>query len=258
MFTVDLHSHILPGLDDGARDPEESLALIRSEAAQGVQSIVLTPHFDPLTDEIGDFVQRRNTALAMLDHTLAASELSGKIGFRTAAEVRFSPMLTELPGLDQLCISGTKVLLVEFSFHRCPEFVREVFSKLQMNGFILLIAHAERYVWLRKEPELLYDLVCNGAYAQFNADSVTGDRDALTFIRKMLKNGLLHGIGSDTHNMELRPPALEKAAKLLSKNPGEETVYYLDNVGKTLLSGNVPFTYTPDKPRKSFLDHFRN
>lgn len=257
MFTVDLHSHILPGLDDGAQDPNESMALLRSEAAQGVQSIVLTPHFDPQSNEIADFVQKRDTAFAVLDHTLCASEPAGRFDLRTAAEIRYSPMMTELAGLEKLCISGTKVLLVEFSFHHYPEFAREVFSKLQMNGYILLIAHVERYVWLRKEPDLLYDLVCNGAYAQFNSDSVTGDREALAFIRKMLKCGLLHVIGSDTHNMDMRPPMLEKAAKILSNDPGEDTVYYLDNAGKTLLSGNIPFTYTPDKPRKSFWDIFR-
>lgn len=256
MFTVDLHSHILPGLDDGAQNPEESVALLRSEAEQGVQSIVLTPHFDPQSDEIADFIRRRDNAYAVLNRTIAGSELAGRFDLRTAAEIRYSPILIEMPDLEKLCIAGTKVLLVEFSFHRYPEFVRQVFSRLQMNGFILLIAHVERYSWLRKEPDLLYDLICDGAYAQFNADSVTEDKAALSFIRKMLKCGLLHGIGSDAHNLDKRPPMLEKAAKILADDPGHETVTYLNHTGITLLEGKIPFTYTADRPKKSFWDHF--
>lgn len=257
MFTVDLHSHILPGLDDGARDTDESLVLLRCEADQGIKSIVLSPHFDPLAEDTADFVRRRDASYASLKQTLAAGELAGAFDLRPAAEIRYCPMLPELPELGSLCISGTNVLLVEFSFAHGPEFAREVFSELQSKGYIILIAHIERYDWLRRAPDLLYDLVRGGAYAQVNADSITGDKGSLAFIRKMLKYGLVHGIGSDTHNMDKRPPMLEKAAEILAADPGEETVSCLENAGKALLGGNIPSAFIPERPRISFWDLFR-
>ena len=126
-----------------------------------------------------------------------------------------------------------------------------------MRGFIPLLAHVERFPWLRKEPEILYDLVCSGAYAQFNTDLMTQNRDVLAFVRKMLRYGLLHGVGSDTHNLDERPPRFDEAERLLKADPGPDEIDYLDEIGQALISGTFIDSRNPVKPKKNFWDIFR-
>ena len=257
MITVDLHSHILPGIDDGALNVDVSLAMLREEVRQGIAQIVLTPHFDPQNDSIEGFLKKREYAWESLQTGLQGTDLDEKIDFRKAAEIRYSPALADMAGLDALRISGTKVLLIEFTPQHHPEFVEEVIYRLQMRGFLLLLAHVERFPWLRKDPDLLYRLVCSGIYAQFNADSVLKGGEKLTFIQNMLKCGLIHGIGSDAHNIDLRPPCIQKAEAVLSKKAGSETVGYLNQFSVDLLAGRLPDTIPPEKPKKGFFDFLR-
>lgn len=257
MFTVDLHSHILPWMDDGADDADVSLELLRKEAADGVRQIVLSSHFNPIDENVSEFRIRRNSSFRQLQKAIAGSELNGLFDLRPAAEIRYNPSLLEIEDLGTLCIDGTKVLLIEFSTQHYPEFVQDVFYRLQTKGYIPLMAHVERFPWLREKPEILYDLVCNGAYAQVNADSIVKSRETLSFIRKMMKFGLIHCIGTDTHNMEKRPPHMKEAEKILNSNPGPDFITYMDNIGKTLLAGKIPNAYMPSKPQNSFWDIFR-
>ncbi len=257
MFTVDIHSHILPGIDDGAADPDVSMDLLREESAQGLKHIVLTPHFHPRDEEIGELLRRRSIAYEQLKQKIAGSELEDQFDIRLAAEIRYSPRMTEMRDLEKLRISGTNVLLIEFSFTHYPEFVRDVFYRLQLQGFTILIAHIERYSWLRQDTELLYDLVCSGAYAQVNAESIVGDRDYSSYIRKMFNCGLVHVVGSDTHDMEKRPPRMKAAAGALTTDPGPDSVSYMNRIAEGLLAGQAPYTEQPSMPKKSFWDRFR-
>ena len=257
MFTVDLHSHILPGIDDGAPDAEVSLALLREEVNQGINQVVLTPHFSPHNETVEEFVQRRGYAWGILQHELQRTDLCSKIGIRRGAEIRYSSSLADMAGLDALCFSGTRVLLIEFSPQHHPEFIEEVIYRLQMRGFVVLLAHVERFPWLRKDLDFLYRLVCSGVYAQFNADSVLNGGEKFSFIQNMLKCGLVHGIGSDTHNIDVRPPYIREAGTVLSKKAGAETVSRLNQFSLDLLAGKLPDTDTPEKPKKGFFDFLR-
>ena len=176
ILTTDLHSHILPGIDDGSPDVETSLELLRKEKEQGISHIVFTPHFDPQNDTIEEFLDRRDAAFIKLQQSLTNTDLSS-LDLRTAAEIRYSTGLAELPELGKLCISGTNVLLIEFSFRHHPPFASDVFYRLQTQGYIPLMAHVERFSWLRNDPDFLYDMVCGGAYAQVNTDSIISDRE---------------------------------------------------------------------------------
>ena len=257
MFTVDLHSHILPWMDDGADDLEVSLSLLHKEASDGVRQIVLSSHFNPLNENVTDFRIRRNSSFRQLKKAIDSSDLAGIFDLRPAAEIRYNPSLLEIDELGTLCIDGTKVLLIEFSTQHYPEFVQDVFYRLQTKGFIPLMAHVERFPWLRENPEFLYNLVCGGAYAQVNADSIVKSKESLSFIRRMMDCGLIHCIGTDTHNMSKRPPHMKEAEKVLASNPGEDAVAYMDEIGRTLLAGRIPNALIPSKPKKSIWDIFR-
>lgn len=257
ILTTDLHSHILPGIDDGSPDVETSLELLRREKDQGIRHIVFTPHFDPQNDTIDEFLNRRNAAYVKLQQSIQGTELEQVLDLRMAAEIRYSAGLAEMQGLEYLCITGTKVLLIEFSTRHHPPFASDVFYRLQTLGFIPLMAHIERFPWLRKDPDFLYDMVCGGAYAQVNADSIISDREGYSFIKKMLKFGLVHCIGSDTHNTSTRPPRINEAESKLTSNLGKDTVVYLNENAESLIAGRIPDSIMPSKPKNSFLDFLR-
>ncbi len=254
MITVDLHSHILPGMDDGAKDTSISLELLKMEAEQGIEHIVLTPHFHLRNENITDFAERRRGSFEKLKSSISGTELDGLFDFRLGAEVRYDPSLTEERDLDSLCISGTNVLLIEFSASHHPEFAEEVFYRLQLRGYIILMAHVERFPWLWKHQEFLYEMVSNGAFAQFNADEILENRQVCSFVRKMLRSNLLHGIASDAHNTELRPPRIREAVDILTKDPGISYIEALDDFAINLLRGGIPDVEPPLKPRKSIWD----
>ena len=115
MIKVDLHSHILPGMDDGAKETNISLDLLKMEAEQGIEHIVLTPHFHLRNESIADFSERRKKSFEKLLTSISGTALDGVFDFRLGAEVRYDPSLTEEKDLESLCISGTNVLLIEFS-----------------------------------------------------------------------------------------------------------------------------------------------
>ena len=257
MFTVDLHSHILPEMDDGASNVNISLSLLREEMKQGINQVVFTPHYYPLNESVEEFVGRREIAWNILQDAISGTDLQNNIEFYKGAEIRFSPALVEFDDLKSLCISGTNVLLIEFTPNHFPEFAEEILYRLQVRGFQILLAHVERFPWLRKDPEFLYRLVCSGVYAQFNADSVISDSEKSSFIHHMLKYGLLHGIGSDTHNLDIRPPYINEAGNYLSKKEGTDVVDYLNQFSIDLLAGKHPVMLPPTMPKKSFWDFFR-
>ena len=257
MLTVDLHSHILPDMDDGASDVGMSMSLLREEFKQGIEQIVFTPHYYLHHESVDEFLSRRDYAWNILKEELSGSELNNKFDFHFGAEIRYSTSLPNQAELDSLCISGTKVLLLEFSPDHFPENAEEVIYRLQLHGFVILLAHVERFPWLRHDPDFLYRLVISGVYAQFNADSVIRDSGKNSFIHNMLKCGLVHGIGSDTHNPESRPPHIKDADTYLAKKESPEIMDYLNHFGKDLLSGRRPETISPTKPKKNFWHFFR-
>ena len=257
MITVDLHTHILPWMDDGAADSEVSMTLLHKETSDGIRQIALTSHFNPIDEKVNDFRIRRAVSFRQLNKVIENSDLKDLFDLRPAAEIRYNASLLEMEDLDELCIAGTKVLLIEFSTQHYPEFVQDIFYRLQTKGYTILMAHVERFPWLREKPEILYDLVCGGAYAQVNAESVCKSKQTYSFIRKMMDCGLIHCLGTDTHNMEKRPPYMKEAEHVIAKNQGEDTVAYINEIGQSLFSGKMPNTYIPSKPKKGFWDFLK-
>lgn len=213
----DIHTHILHEIDDGAKTLEESLALLRMEADQGIETVVLTPHFEPRNESVSEFLQRRNS----LAEELRAAAAHIPVRILLGAEVRFS---SELPNLaDALCIEGTKALLIELPFYNYPLMAVEIFHRLQKMEILPIIAHPERYAFSGAE-ELLCRLANGGALLQYNIDSIF--RKPFLFkertrLLKLIDLDLVGFLGSDTHSLDKRPPNWQKALPLFEKKfPG--------------------------------------
>ena len=192
---VDLHCHILPGIDDGAKNLDVSMSLIQKEMEDGVVGIVFTPHFHYERITLDAFVQQRKMALASLD-------------------------------LSKLAFAGSRYILIEFPTSIHPGGIEDTLFAVQNRGYTPILAHVERYPYVTEDPTLLYRWVSSGALAQINASGLVRSGHTAKWLHKLLDWNLVHLMCSDCHSVTTRPPNLKdgmaqissSTAKLLQKN----------------------------------------
>lgn len=229
---VDFHSHILPGMDDGSESPEMSCAMLSDSFRQGVRTMVATPHFYPEQESPETFAKRRIAAVKRLvgggyDATIHPSVCLG-------AEVAYFPGIAHSEALDDMCIVGTRTVLIEMPFNGWTQtMLDEIASIRSTRGLYPVLVHVDRYEESRKRA-LLESLAERGVLLQINAEMFTrllSRRRALHW----LKEGIVQLIGSDCHNMTSRPPFMHTALDALQ---GEENLQIkLAEVSRALLSG---------------------
>ena len=228
---IDWHSHILPAMDDGARTPAESRALLEQLALQGVDTAAATPHFYANRESPAQFLARRRRALDALQQEMGADGPRILPG----AEVRYYPGIARLDGLDALRIEGTRVLLLEMPENRWPDStVQELLRLSGMRRLRIVLAHVERYRALQS-PEVWPVLLDSGIRMQVNADyflSWKTRRRALS----ALDRGEIHFLGSDCHNLTARPPRLGEARSCIVKRLGADFFAQMDGYGYAMLS----------------------
>ncbi len=194
----DMHCHILPGVDDGADDLEESLAMVQAARAAGITEIVCTPHCrDPYFD--WDAMWKAYELLAT-----SVPDMPIRMGFEVAHK---KLMELGLDWIDHLAFADTDEFLLELDT-RCSkydfqEYERTIYA-IQGRGFQVIIAHPERYYAIQKDISLAYDLVDMGCVLQASTDFVAGGRfgDELKPAKRLLKEGLYTYFGSDAHKVE--------------------------------------------------------
>ena len=169
---TDLHCHILPGIDDGAKDVSVSLELLHKEYEDGVRNIAFTSHFNSERTTVEAFLEKRAAAYARLTEALKEEPMDFR--FKLGSEVYFSPKLCELDA-KALCMGDTAYMLIEFPTTHKPHFIKQTLYALQEQGILPLIAHIERYPYVLDDPTLLYEWVAAGAYAQINAGALLQD-----------------------------------------------------------------------------------
>ena len=233
-IVTDWHTHILPGLDDGSRDPEESVVMLQSLAAQGVSAAVLTPHFYPQAESPRRFLQRRKAAQAILEEAIGRQpgkglELPSRI---PGAEVYYFDELWSLEEehMSALCIGGSRILMIEMPGESWDHRVFDCLEKLIYRRSIRpLIAHIDRYYKAPGGEAALDALIGQGLLVQLNEGALSGMLAARKALRRM-QAGRIHRIGSDCHNMQDRKPELRKAMDTVEKNFGREAAakYFSD------------------------------
>ncbi len=192
---TDIHTHILPAVDDGAQNVEDALELLRLEKNSGVERVILTPHFYPQIEELTDFLAKRNQAYAAL---MAQWEENTMPQLQLGAEVHYSPALLEME-LEQLTLGAGKYLLLELPDNEIPACVEQVVAQMRRKGIAPILAHVERCECLRRQPELLMRLIQAGALGQVSARALKNRKDR-GFGESCIKNGLGHIVASDLHS----------------------------------------------------------
>lgn len=213
---VDFHSHILPGMDDGAATVADSLAMLQRLSQQGVDTVCLTPHFLKEEPSVEDFLRRRGAAWDALRSALPEPHPRLLLG----AEVQYRPGLADLPGLHRLCLQHTNVLLVEMLFRPWGrEEIDALFRLAEGGEYTVMLAHVERYMPLQR-PGLWQQLADRGVIFQSNAEIFVPPAMrgvALT----MLRNGYIQVLGSDAHDLRLRAPRMDAALDLIAREMGD-------------------------------------
>ncbi|MGN0600677.1 MAG: CpsB/CapC family capsule biosynthesis tyrosine phosphatase [Oscillospiraceae bacterium] len=234
---TDFHSHILPGMDDGASDTEESLKLLSMLSSSGAQRVVLTPHFYRHDEDINRFLSRREKSVEELSAALENMPNCPELAL--GAEVYFYPSLSSDPDFEKLCIEGTNYILLELPFeHFYDSFFSDFAKFMNRCSCKIILAHIERYMRFgntQKEFERLLsmgDIIC-----QMNCTSLvkSGFFDRRKLI-SMLNDGTVRLIGTDTHNSTTRPPMLGEAKDIIVKKCGQQILDRIIQTGNDILN----------------------
>ncbi|HHT9137707.1 MAG TPA: tyrosine-protein phosphatase, partial [Candidatus Wunengus sp. YC60] len=240
---IDIHTHILPMIDDGPTMVQESLEMCRIAVNDGINKIIATPHV-----QNGMYDLDANKVLEKVDmlNQLIKQEGLDLVIF-PGAEVHLNDRLLDAEILRESSIltinGGKKYILLEFPFQWVPPETEQIIFKLKLMGLTPVLPHLERNYRIQRNPHMVVRYVEMGAILQVTAQSIVGDFDAapLKCVLWMLKNNLVHVIASDAHSPVARPPILSRAVKIVSDMLGEEAArkMVLENPG-TILEG-LPF-----------------
>jgi protein-tyrosine phosphatase len=252
---VDLHCHILFGLDDGPKLLDDALAMAEDAIADGITHVVATPHCS--SQFLFDFaaVQAKRDALA--------EKLHGRLKLATGCDFHLNHenLLAIRKHPEPFCINQKDYLLVEFNEFSIPPAMDQTLHELQLAGLRPIITHPERNPILRSQPERLLHWVRLGCFAQITAGSLSGvfgpgaKEDAWNWLTR----GLIHFVSSDAHNTARRPLKLRFAYDSIAQQLGEETARALLIENPLAAFHGDPLPYVPEmaepepRKRKRFL-----
>ena len=226
---IDFHSHILPGIDDGAEDIETALKMLSISKGNGVDTVVLTPHCHPRSQEhIDSFLERRENAFKMLSSEIVNQELPKII---PASEIRIYQGFHKYNRLDELCIQGTRYILLEMPYEIWKDYAFEEIYQITRLGFKPIMAHLDRFLDQEKHFREIFSL---GSLVQVNTSAFL-ESSTRRKMAKLFESGNIHVVGSDTHNLTDRKPDMADAFGIISKKFGKEYVDYINYAGENIL-----------------------
>ena len=202
------------------------------QKAQGIDVIVATPHFYVNEQSIDNFLIRRNSSYNMLQEKLPKNSPKILLG----AEVNYYEGISKLDELEKLCIEGTNFLLLEMPFKEWTDYSINEILRIQSSKKVkLILAHIERYIKYQKNKQFIEKFISNSILIQSNANFFNNFSTKYKAI-KMLKNGTIQLIGTDSHNIKHRPPTMDKATNYINKKLGNDFLKNLNDFENSLLN----------------------
>ncbi len=217
---IDIHSHILPGIDDGSDSMETSLKMLRMAEKDGISQMILTPHYKPWHRNT-DHIEIRDK-VAQLQERMRQEEIDVRL--YTGGELYYHSSLTE--ELDQgmaETLAGSGYVLVEFDPLVDYDYIRNGIYALLMGGYYPIAAHVERYRNVCCKTDRIIELMEMGCLMQVNAGSIMGQYGIGTkqLTKKMLKQNMIHFVATDAHDLDRRTPCLSRCAEYIGRKYGE-------------------------------------
>ena len=256
MARVDIHAHILPGLDDGPVTVEESLAMARMAARDGTDTIVATPHYRDMELErqsprmVRDLADTLNAAL----RSDSAQRNAPSVRIFTGMTNRLDTSLPDLVDAESaITLNRTPFLLVEPPFNRAPSYIEDVIGRLLTQRLVPVLAHPERNIEFQRRPKRLQGLVNDGVVVQIAAGSLTGQNGAgaKRAAEQFVRRGIAHVVASEMHAVQApRSPELSDAFDVVAELVDEQDAIDLFETNPDmLLEGHSPQREPTVSPR---------
>lgn len=253
---IDLHCHILAGIDDGAQSVEDSLEMARAAVREGIDTIIATPHHKngryenskqvimQKTDELNEVLKVENIPLTILPGQEPA--IHGEL----------------LKGItlgDVSTLNNTQYIFIELPAGHVPRYTDKLLYDLQMEGKIPVIVHPERNQEIIERPEILYQLIKNGALSQVTASSICGifGKKIKSFSEQLIEANLTHFIASDAHNTNKRGFQMARAYDNIDTRYGVDMGYFFKENAELLVRNQNVYKEVPQRvKKKKFLGLF--
>lgn len=249
---IDLHCHILPGVDDGAASLQESLSMAEQAIAQGITHLLCTPHHNN-----GRYENEKSSVIAAVHHLQnALDERNLSLTLLEGQEVRVTGELITAIEKDHLLFTDITdtYLLLEFPTQDVPAFSESLFFELRTLGKVPVIVHPERNAIFREDPNRLIPFLEMGCLAQLTAPSIVGifGKQIQKTAHEMVTHNLVQMVASDAHGVTKRRFYLKEAYEIIEQEWGKEKVLQMQQVARDLVNGDeVSYpSYTEVKKKK--------
>ncbi|CEG33853.1 tyrosine-protein phosphatase [Peribacillus simplex] len=253
---IDIHSHILPGVDDGSVDMKESLNMAKKAVEAGITHLFATPHhlnekYVNVKSDIIDRAGRLNESLQQENIPLTI-HLGQEV--RIHRDIFISLEKEEILTLDD----NGRYLLLELPSGSVPTYTHEVIYELLLKGITPIIVHPERNKELIENHKLLFELVQEGALTQLTSGSIIGQfgKNVKSFSKKIIEHNLAHFIATDAHNIGTRGFTLQEAYETITKTYGIQRTFYFKENAEQLIKGQSPSVEKPEPFKKKILGIF--
>ena len=220
---IDTHSHILPGVDDGARTLQQSIEMIKMAHKNGVQSMFATPHY--IQYEGYNEVKDNTKIFKWLESALKEENID--IDIYMGHEIFITPDIVTLIEEEKVAtLNGSRYVLIELPMFDVPKFTEDIIYALRIKGYVPIIAHPERNKKIIDDPNILYHLIHLGALTQLNLSSIGGyyGQDVKNTAQILAKYDMIHFAGSDVHSLNPKPMLVEALVTQLTQLIGHQRV----------------------------------
>ncbi|MGD6816603.1 tyrosine-protein phosphatase [Metabacillus sp. 113a] len=253
---IDLHSHILPGIDDGAQTLTDTIEMAKAAVDEGITKIIATPHH-----QNGKYINIKSDILVRTEAAnKALTEANIPLTILPGQETRiYGDILEDLQKEEILALNDSNYLFIEMPTGHVPRYAEKLLFDIQMAGLTPIIVHPERNSEIMQNPDILYNLVKKGALTQVTAGSIAGG-----FGKKIKKLSLdlieaqqAHFIASDAHNTSSRGFYMTDAYSEISKEFGRQAAYYFKENAELLIENQTVYKQNPERiKKKKFLGIF--
>ncbi|WP_411334081.1 tyrosine-protein phosphatase [Metabacillus indicus] len=253
---IDIHSHILPGVDDGAATAEEAIQIAKAAVKEGITTIIATPHH-----QNGKYINGKQSILKNVEllNTLLRNETI-PLTILPGQETRIhGDLMNELETDVILPLNHTNYIFIELPSGHVPRYTEQMLYDVQLKGLTPIIVHPERNAEFIENPDLLYKLVSKGTLTQITSSSITGHfgKNIKKFTLQLVEAQLAHFLASDVHSLKNRPFRLTDGYNVLNKEFGSQAEYLFKENAELLVQNLTAYRMDPMKiKKKKFLGIF--